>query len=322
MKKSFLSQRKFNICFCDKIIQVKNNMSTPGGYTDVPEDYDHLLKQVEIIKDREKVEMFYDQGYWPILAILREGRLSVREITVKSNQLIEKKELPKLKEKLENWEIPEDKEKLEKILNKISNWETLQIKDKDKEYTRVLTEDKISSLIKKEKLSKEESKLIRDVLLLYKIDNHKKSDKTIYRYINELTQAGLLIKAGQRVITGKTATETLYARNAKIYLLRQQAHDTWKCDECKATLEKVGALIGLSQKIDQPSVDSLAKLMAKIDMFHEDEQIRLFEQNEKKVLEIIKDCTFKETSHILETFKIIYLMMNSQEFKEELEDCC
>ncbi|MCG3259186.1 MAG: hypothetical protein H7644_05535 [Candidatus Heimdallarchaeota archaeon] len=297
-------------------------MSTPGGYTDVPEDYDHLLKQVEIIKDREKVEMFYDQGYWPILAILREGRLSVREITVKSNQLIEKKELPKLKEKLENWEIPEDKEKLEKILNKISNWETLQIKDKDKEYTRVLTEDKISSLIKKEKLSKEESKLIRDVLLLYKIDNHKKSDKTIYRYINELTQAGLLIKAGQRVITGKTATETLYARNAKIYLLRQQAHDTWKCDECKATLEKVGALIGLSQKIDQPSVDSLAKLMAKIDMFHEDEQIRLFEQNEKKVLEIIKDCTFKETSHILETFKIIYLMMNSQEFKEELEDCC
>lgn len=299
-------------------------MSTPGGYTDVPEDYDHLLKQVEIIKDREKVEMFYDQGYWPILAILREGRLSVREITVKSNQLIEKKELPKLKEKLENWEIPEDKEKLEKILNRISNWETLQIKDKDKdkEYTRVLTEDKISSLIKKEKISKEESKLIRDVLLLYKLDNHKKSDKTIYRYINELTQAGLLIKAGQRVITGKTATETLYARKAKIYLLRQQAHDTWQCDECTSTLEKVGALIGLSQKIDQPSVDSLAKLMAKIDMFHEDEQIRLFEQNEKKVLEIIKDCTFKETSHILETFKLIFLLMNSQEFKEELEDCC
>lgn len=303
-------------------------MSTPGGYTDVPEDYDHLLKQVEIIKDREKVEMFYDQGYWPILAILRGGRLSVREITVKSNQLIEKKELPKLKEKLENWEIPEDKEELKKILNKISNWETLQIKDKykdkykDKEYTKVLTEDKITSLLKKDKFSKEDEKLIRYVLLLFKLDHNKKSDKTIYRYINELTQAGLLIKAGQRVITGKTATETLYARKAKIYLLRQQAHDTWQCDECTSTLEKVGALIGLSQKIDQPSVDSLAKLMAKIDMFHEDEQIRLFEQNEKKVLEIIKDCTFKETSHILETFKLIFLLMNSQEFKEELEDCC
>jgi len=310
-------------------------MSTPEGYTDVPEDYDHLLKQVEIVKDREKVEMFYDQGYWPILAILREGRLSVREITTKSNQLIEKKELPKLKEKLENWVIPEDKEKLENLLNKVSDWEILQTKVKKtkvketevketevKKYTRVLTEDKISSLVKKEKFSKEDDKLIRDVLLLYKLDHNKKSDKTIYRYINELTQAGLLIKAGQRVITGKTATETLYARKARIYLLRQQAHDTWKCDECKDTLEKVGALIGLSQKIDQPSVDSLAKLMAKIDMFHEDEQIRLFEQNEKKVLEIIKDCTFKETSHILETFKIIYLMMNSQEFKEELEDCC
>jgi len=305
-------------------------MITPEGFTDVPEDYDHLLKQVEIVKDREKVELFYDQGYWPILAILREGRLSVREIAIKSNQLIEKKELPKLKEKLENWVIPEDKEKLENLLNKVSDWEILQTKVKKtkiketevKKYTRVLTEDKISSLVKKDKFSEEDDKLIRDVLLLYKLDHHKKSDKTIYRYINELTQAGLLIKAGQRVITGKTATETLYARKAKIYLLRQQSHDTWQCDECKSTLEKVGALIGLSQKIDQPSVDSLAKLMTKIDMFHEDEQIRLFEQNEKKVLEIIKDCTFKETSHILETFKLIFLLMNSQEFKEELEDCC
>ncbi len=295
-------------------------MSTPGGYNDVPEDYNHLLKQVEVIKDREKVEMFYDQGYWPILAILREGRLTVREITVKSNQLIEKKELPKLKEKLENWEIPEDKEKLEKILKKISDWETLQTKVKD--YSKVLNEDKISSLIKKAKFSKEDVKLIRDVLLLYKLDHHKKSDKTIYRYINELTQAGLLIKAGQRVITGKTATETLYARRAKIFLLRQQAHDTWKCNECRSTLEKVGALIGLSKNIDTPAVDNLEKLMSKIDMFHEDEQIRMFEQNEKEVLKIIKDCSFKETSHILDTHKIIYLLMNYQEFKEELEDCC
>ncbi len=295
-------------------------MSTLGGYNDVPEDYDHLLKQVEVIRDREKVEMFYDQGYWPILAILREGRLTVREITARSNQLIEKKELPKLKEKLENWEIPEDKEKLEKILNKISDWETLQTKAKD--YSKVLNEDKISSLIKKEKFSKEDVKLIRDVMLLYKLDHHKKSDKTIYRYINELTQSGLLIKAGQRVITGKTATETLYARRAKIFLLRQQSHDTWKCDECKTTLKKVGALIGLSKNMDSPSVESLAKLMSKIDMYHEEEQIRLFEQNEKEVLGIIKDCSFKETSHILDTFRIVHLLMNFQEFKEELEDCC
>ena len=300
-------------------------MSTIEEYHDVPEDYDHLLKQVEIVKDREKVEMFYDQGYWPILAILREGRLTVREIKEKSNQLIEKKELPKLKEKIESWEIHEDKEKLKEILIKISKWEINQaklLKAKDKKYTKVLTEDKINSLIKKDKFSKEEDKLIRDVLLLYKLDHHKKSDKTIYRYINELTQAGLLIKAGQRVIPDKTATETLYARKAKIYLLRQQAHDTWKCDECKSTLEKVGALIGLSKNMDPPKLDNLAKLMSKIDMSHENEQIRLFEQKDKEVLGIIKDCSFKETSHILDTFKIIYLLMNSQEFKEELEDCC
>jgi hypothetical protein len=301
-------------------------MSTPEAYNDVPDDdkYEEAfnIKQVEIVKERDRVEMFYDQGYWPILAILREGRLTVREITEKSNQLIEKKEKPKLKEKIENWEIPKDKEKLEKLLKKISDWEILQVKDTSKEYTRVLDENKISKLIKTEKISDADEKLIRDVLLLYKLDHHKKSDKTVYRYVNELTQSGMLIKAGQRVITGKTATETLYARKAKIFLLRQQEHDTWQCSECRNTLTKVGALIGLSKKMDPPSVDDLAKLMSSVDAFHEDEQIRLFEQYEKEVLEIIKDCSFKETTHILNTFKIVYLLLNYKEFEAELKKCC
>ncbi len=306
-------------------------MSTPEAFNDVPDadKYEEVfnIKQVEIVKDRDRVEMFYDQGYWPILAILRDGRLTVREITEKSNELIVKKERPKLKEKLDSWEIPTDKEKLEKLLKKISDWEILQVKisekdDTKKEYIRVLDDDKIAKLVKKEKLSENDENLIKDVTLLYKLDNHKKSDKTIYRYVNELTQSGLLIKAGQRVITGKTATETLYTRKAKIFLLRQQEHDTWQCTDCKATLSKVGALIGLSKNMDPPSVDDLANLMSNVDVFHEDEQIRLFEQYEKEVLEIIKDCSFKETSHILSTFKTVYLLLNYKEFENELKKCC
>ena len=301
-------------------------MSTPEAFNDVPDDdkyeKEFNIKQVDIVKDRDKVEMFYDQGYWPILAVLREGRLTVREITEKSNQLIEKKDRPKLIEKLEKWEIPKDKEKFEKLLKQISDWEILQVKDTDKEYTRVLGEAKVNSLVKKEKLSEGDVKLIKDVLLKYKLDHHQKSDKTIYRYVNELTQSGLLIKAGQRVITGKTATETLYTRKAKIFLLRQQEHDTWQCEDCRSTLSKVGALIALSKNKDAPTVDNLATLMASVDMFHEDEQIRLFEQYEQEVLEIVKDCSFKETTHILNTFKIVYLLLNYKEFEDELKKCC
>jgi len=107
----------------------------------------------------------------------------------------------------------------------------------------------VMSKIKEEKrqlsVSKDDENLIRDVTLLYKLDNHKKSDKTIYRYVNELTQSGLLIKAGQRVITGKTATETLYTRKAKIFLLRQQEHDTWQCSDCKTILSKLASCVFL-----------------------------------------------------------------------------
>ena len=42
----------------------------------------------------------------------------------------------------------------------------------------------------------------------------KKSNKTIYRYLKTLEEAELVISAGQLVVSGKTATETIYARSA------------------------------------------------------------------------------------------------------------
>ena len=299
------------------------------GHKDIPNE-DFEQNAIEIIKDRDKVEMFYDPGYWPVLAILREGPMTVREITKKSNELIEKKEGPKLKTKIEEWEIPTDKENLKKLLEKISSWEELKVKEQEKKrgeipekdrFKQIFTKAKINKLLSQEKLSDTEIKMIKKRTYGHKMENAQKSDKTIYRYIKELTDAGLVVESGKRVIFGQTATESLYSRSAKMFLLRQHSDDTWKCDECKRTLSKVGKLIGLSMKTNPPDGDSLSKLMSSIDMFHEDEQIRLFEQYEEEVKEIIKDCSFSESNKLLEIFKIIYLMINVKEFEDEINAC-
>ncbi|MFW9852819.1 MAG: hypothetical protein ACFFDS_07750, partial [Candidatus Thorarchaeota archaeon] len=131
-----------------------------------------------------------------------------------------------------------------------------------------------------------------------------------------------VVESGKRVIFGQTASESLYSRSAKMFLLRQHSDETWKCDECKRTLSKVGKLIGLSMKINPPDFESLSTLMSAIDSFHEEEQIRLFEQYEDEVKEVIKDCSFTESNKILEIFKILYLMINVEEFSDEIKACC
>ncbi len=272
----------------------------------VPEPNDVITyeqKAVEIVKEREKVEMFYDQGYWPILVILREGPLTVKEMTEKSNILIEKKFRPELDKKFKDFEFT--KENLKELFEKAN----------------VFSEEEKKQFEDKKSLSDSDKKLIIERIKEYKLSKEQKSEKTIYRYVKDLTQSGLIVAAGQRVVTGKTATETLYARKARIFIIRQHSDDTWRCEECKNTLRKVSKMLSLALQIKEPSVEGLAKLMSAVDMYHEDEQIRLFEEFDDEIKEVIQDCSFKETNHLLTTFKTIYMLLKADQFKDEIKDC-
>jgi len=69
-------------------------------------------------------------------------------------------------------------------------------------------------------------------------EKSKKSDKTIYRYLNELKKINLVKVVGQRVIRGQTATEKIWGRTAKIFYLdygNNLASSTTECtDDCLA----------------------------------------------------------------------------------------
>lgn len=62
----------------------------------------------------------------------------------------------------------------------------------------------------------------------------KKSEKTIYRYLRELKNGGLIDEVGQRVIKGQTATEKIWGRTAKVFYILRTEEDDFKeslCDE-------------------------------------------------------------------------------------------
>ena len=74
-----------------------------------------------------------------------------------------------------------------------------------------------------------------------KHDTHEpKSDKTIYRYLKTLEDAGLVTPAGQRVVIGKTATETLFSRTAHIFLTTVEKSKWWDSKEGLEFVKKIG----------------------------------------------------------------------------------
>ncbi len=153
------------------------------------------------------------------------------------------------------------------------------------------------------------------------IENLKleRSDKSIYRYIKELTKVGLVAPASRRVVIGKTATEILYARTAKIFYLKNLEDDNWRCKICMKHLSKASELLSLSKGIKPPKPEKLAEIMTKIDADSETEIFRVFEEREEEVQEIFRDVTFTESDRILYVFRILYFALNSGKYKEMAE---
>lgn len=151
------------------------------------------------------------------------------------------------------------------------------------------------------------------------LENLERSDKSIYRYIKELTKIGLVAPVGHRVVMGKTATEILYERTAKIFYLKNLEDDNWKCKICMKHLSKASELLSLSRNIKPPKPEKLAEIMAKIEADSETELFRVFEEKKEEVQEIFSDVTFTDSDRILYIFRILYLALNSGKYEEMAE---
>ena len=147
----------------------------------------------------------------------------------------------------------------------------------------------------------------------------ERSDKSIYRYIKELTKNGLVAPVGHRVVLGKTATEILYARTSKIFHLKTQEDDSWRCNICMKHLTKASQLLALSKDIKPPKPEDLAEIMALIESDSETEVFRVLEDENEKVQQIFSDVTFKDSDRILYVFRILYLALNAGKYEEKVQ---
>ena len=89
----------------------------------------------------------------------------------------------------------------------------------------------------------------------------KRTEKSIYRYVNDLISVGLVDLAGRRVVIDKTASENLYGRTAKVFLLKPEKEDYWLSEEAKVFLEKILRLMKLNDEWKIQEIDRIEQKM-------------------------------------------------------------
>ncbi len=200
---------------------------------------------VMVIRDEETVEKLFDKNYEPIIIILREGPMTIKELVEKYNELA----------------------------------------------------------------------------------SEPKSEMTIYRYLKELAKYNLVAEVGKIITTGQSATETLYGRTAKIFWNLALKEDYWTDDQGykpdtdnQKMIETLKELLTL-YTCKNINSENLAKLMSKTANTTNNELAAFFEKNDDTINDLISGYSFKDVDKIFDLLGKVILIMNSDNFKEELQKC-
>jgi len=155
----------------------------------------------------------------------------------------------------------------------------------------------------------------------------KKSEKTIYRYLNKLKEGGLVVPAGKRVAmkqgSDKIQTQTLYARKAKVFYLRWKESDDDECDKTEKTTKAMAILIGkhLALNPDSSSLECLGNLFEKIANKQEELLEKMVNEAGDEIVDLISDLDFIEIDSFLKKAQLLALLGEEDSWKEEIQNC-
>jgi hypothetical protein len=145
-----------------------------------------------------------------------------------------------------------------------------------------------------------------------------RSDKSIYRYLKELENAGLVVPAGQRVVSGKMVTETLFARTGQIFLLFRTKPDWWLSKEGAAVAKRIGRLLTFLLDGEMPPIRDLQNLLMQFEESRQSHLEHLAAQGDKQVLETLASSTLLEHFRIEDAVGYFSTFILQPEFLEQL----
>lgn len=148
-----------------------------------------------------------------------------------------------------------------------------------------------------------------------------KSDKTIYRYLKVLEDAELVVPAGQRVVLGKTATETLFARVARAFLIQAPETKGEGKEKGKRMVLRISKLLGVVYGNREPDLECCEKFFDEVEKESKALAEHLLAAADEETLELATSGEWEEIDEILGMVTIFGLLLKRPELLEELKRC-
>ena len=267
---------------------------------------DFIQKQPTAVRVIEDEKLYFslleDPVIEPIIVILRDGPLTLEELSEKYNEYTENKILNDAK----NLKIPDTKKELKKLLDEIC-----------------YPEGKLEHILNKEKLTANDEKMIKSQYIECKLPKDKKSETTVYRYVKKLEEEDIVVQVGRRIDLDGRTTKALYGRTAKIFIPASSKKDYYKTPKAKMIVEATAKILSLflDLKETDTSLECLINLMTDVDQASGVEVAKMLDKYNDDVTDITKDLDFKSMDKVHTWLGTFLLILNASDFVEKIQNC-
>ncbi len=165
-------------------------------------------------------------------------------------------------------------------------------------------------------------KTLKEIKDEYK--NHTKkteipSDKSLYRHLKQLKDAGLIAEAGRRVYTEQTLTEKLFSRTAYFFYSRPSDLEKRNREQHQRQAELLAKLFKITLNIPQPPSEGMLKITDRIKLSSINSHDDLFKNHVEELVKLFENVTATDLQAVVEMYWIIKLMLGKSEFDEDFK---
>jgi len=198
-------------------------------------------------------------------------------------------------------------EKLVKTITKIEN-------------AKCLTDDKNCELLLDFLLK--EPMTFDDIKKAYMKEDEKKSDKTIYGYLNKLKKANLVMETGKRIITyseSQIKTLTLYSRTAKVFYIALDLEG--KGNLYNDYFEVLKKLVCEMMNIEEIDEKCFKKIYDEFNAKKRNDIVKLNKIKNPEILDLLATFDTRGTKFVIDSLMWLTYIGNNKEIYNELKEC-
>lgn len=184
----------------------------------------------------------------------------------------------------------------------------MTVRDLEEEYNLIVTKQ-----VEKMDLTKKEKEAL--------VEKMTRKGKTLYKYLDALVKKGLVVEAGKRIRTGQTATETLYGRTARLFVLSNESKLQKIFAENEEVWDVIGSIIRREEGKEEIDTDCLKQAIEKINNSMNSARKDIFTKYSQELAELSPKITFEQLNEIALLLEVYYLISSASDLNKEFDKC-